>query len=152
MSKEMGRELDPSEVDECMKDLDIDKDNRISYEEFSKWWLSGRQGLSPWMRRLLASKLSALKVIDQISAPMLEILQEATHSDTEDISTSKLTVNLNTVSETSPGLALDAKILFLSPSLHKEHQRVRALHSFPEDADFIVSLAVTIPPSNMAAV
>jgi hypothetical protein len=74
ISKEMGRELDPSEVDECMKDLDIDKDNRISYEEFSKWWLSGRQGLSPWMRRLLASKLGALKVIDQLSAPMLEIL------------------------------------------------------------------------------
>jgi EF-hand domain pair len=42
ISKDMGRELDPSEVDECMKDLDIDKDNRISYQEFSKWWLSGR--------------------------------------------------------------------------------------------------------------
>jgi hypothetical protein len=36
--------------------------------------------------------------------------------------------------------------------LHKEHQRVRALHSFPADADFIVSLAVAIPSANMAAV
>lgn len=60
----MGRELDTAEVDECMRDLDINKDNRISFEEFCKWWLSGRQGLSPWMRRLLASKLTALKVID----------------------------------------------------------------------------------------
>lgn len=42
MSKEMGRELDPAELDECLKDLDINKDNKISYEEFSKWWLSGR--------------------------------------------------------------------------------------------------------------
>ena len=71
LAKEMGRELDPSEIDECMRDLDIDKDNRISYEEFSKWWLSGRQGLSPWMRRLLASKLRTRNVIDQLSAPML---------------------------------------------------------------------------------
>jgi len=29
-----------------MKDLDIDKDNKISFDEFGKWWLSGRQGLS----------------------------------------------------------------------------------------------------------
>lgn len=95
IAKEIGRELDPAEIDECMKDLDIDKDNRISFEEFSKWWLSGRQGLSPWMRRLLSSKLNALKIIDQLSGPMLEILSGATHSDIQDISTSSLSINLN---------------------------------------------------------
>ena len=42
ISKELGRELEPAEVDECMKDLDMNKDNKISYEEFSKWWLSGK--------------------------------------------------------------------------------------------------------------
>ncbi len=151
ISKEMGRELDPAEVDECMKDLDIDKDNRISFEEFSKWWLSGRQGLSPWMRRLLASKLTALKVIDQISAPMMEILQDATHSDAEDIATSSLTVSVNNVGDNA-GLSLDAKVLFLSPELHKEHLRVRTLHSFPGDADFVVSIAIQIPADSMPRV
>lgn len=142
LAKEIGRELDPAEIDECMRDLDIDKDNRISYEEFSKWWLSGRQGLSTWMRRLLASKLKSLKLIDQLSGPLMEILKDTTHSDAEDISTSSFTLNINQVSEEAPGIALDAKVLFLSPQLHKEHQRVRALHSFPEDADFIVSFSV----------
>lgn len=42
ISKELGRELDSVEADECLKDIDINKDNKISYEEFSKWWLSGR--------------------------------------------------------------------------------------------------------------
>ncbi len=42
ISKELGRELDPAELDECLRDLDTDKDNRISHEEFGKWWLSGR--------------------------------------------------------------------------------------------------------------
>jgi Ca2+-binding EF-hand superfamily protein len=42
ISKDMGRELDPTELDECMKDLDINKDNKVTYDEFSKWWLSGR--------------------------------------------------------------------------------------------------------------
>jgi Ca2+-binding EF-hand superfamily protein len=48
--------MDVAEVDECLKDIDINKDNKISFTEFSKWWLSGRQGLSPWMRRFLSSK------------------------------------------------------------------------------------------------
>jgi len=76
ISKEMGRELDAAELDECMKDLDTDKDNRISYLEFSKWWLSGRQGLSPWMRRLLSSKVTAMKLLDQLSAPMKEVMSD----------------------------------------------------------------------------
>lgn len=42
VSKELGRQLDQPEVDECMKDLDLNKDNKISFEEFAKWWLSGR--------------------------------------------------------------------------------------------------------------
>lgn len=146
IAKEMGRDLDVAEVDECMKDLDIDKDNRISLAEFAKWWLSGRQGLSPWMRRLLGSKLQALKLIDTLSAPMKEVLTDATKTDSQDISTSSLTIAINQAdSSLTPGTSLDAKLLFLSPELFKEHVRVRALHSFPADADFVVSLAITIP-------
>lgn len=35
ISKDLGRQLDDSELDECMKDLDINGDNKISFEEFS---------------------------------------------------------------------------------------------------------------------
>ena len=42
VSKECGHELDPAEVAECLRDLDLNKDGKITYEEFSKWWLSGR--------------------------------------------------------------------------------------------------------------
>jgi hypothetical protein len=142
VSKELGRELDVAEVDECLKDIDKDKDNKISFTEFSKWWLSGRQGLSPLMRNLLAIKLTSMKLLDTLSAPMKEVLSDATQLDAQDISTSSFTLNLNEVKE--PGLAIDAKLLFLSPSLHKEHLRVRALHSFPADATFVVNLSVEV--------
>jgi hypothetical protein len=42
VSKELGRELDASELETCMKDLDLNKDGKISLDEFTKWWLSGR--------------------------------------------------------------------------------------------------------------
>ena len=48
------------------------------------------------------------------------------------------------MTETAPGFALDAKLLFLSPELTKEHLRVRTLHSFPTDADFVVSVSIAV--------
>lgn len=42
VSKELGRELDQAELEECMKDLDLNKDGKISLSEFTTWWLSGR--------------------------------------------------------------------------------------------------------------
>jgi hypothetical protein len=47
--------------------------------------------------------------------------------------------------ESKAGFALDAKVLILSPELHKEHLRVRTLHSFPEtSADVIASVSIAI--------
>ncbi len=144
ISKELGRELDAAEVDECLKDIDIDKDNKISYAEFAKWWLSGRQGLSPLMRRLLSSKLTAVKLFDTLSAPMKEVLGDLSSNDggVQDISTSSFTLNINNVE--APGFSVDARLMFLSPQLQKEHLRVRTLHSFPADADFVINLAAEI--------
>jgi len=59
-------------------------------------------------------------------------------------------VNIN--QPENPGLALDAKILLLSPELHREHLRVRTLHSYPADVDFIVSLSVAIKGDAIAEV
>jgi calcium-dependent protein kinase len=42
VSKELGAELDQAELEECLKDLDVNKDNKVTYDEFKKWWLSGR--------------------------------------------------------------------------------------------------------------
>lgn len=70
--------MDAGELDECMQDLDMNKDNKISYDEFKKWWLSGRQGLSPAMRRLLAFKLNTLKFMDSISGTLQDVIADAT--------------------------------------------------------------------------
>jgi len=34
VAKELGRPMDADELEECMKDLDINKDNKISFDEF----------------------------------------------------------------------------------------------------------------------
>lgn len=73
VSKELGREMDDAELEECIKDLDTNKDGTISYKEFLAWWLSGRQGLSGWMKRLLAFKLKGSEVIDKAYDTMKDV-------------------------------------------------------------------------------
>lgn len=77
VSKEMGRPLDAAEIEECMQDLDTNKNDQISFDEFRKWWLSGRQGLSSLMRRLLAVKLKTVKFFGSINDTLNEVIQEA---------------------------------------------------------------------------
>jgi hypothetical protein len=95
VSKELGRELDASELENCVKDLDCNKDGKISLEEFTSWWLSGRQGLSNIMRKLLAFKIQALKFADHITGTLKEIVNDG--AVTNDVSTSQLTININQV-------------------------------------------------------
>jgi hypothetical protein len=102
------------------------------------------------MRRLLASKLTTLKLVDTLSGPLKEILSDITESSMSDISTSSLTVNINNVENS--GFSVDGKVLFLSPALDKEHKRVKALHSFPQDADFVINVSVAIKHEGLAAV
>jgi len=64
--------------------------------------------------------------MDTLSAPMKQVLSDVTEASIHDISTSSLTVNINNVD--NPGFAIDAKLLFLSPNLQKEHLRVTTLH------------------------
>jgi hypothetical protein len=127
VSKELGKEMDTAELEECMKDLDINKDNQISYDEFRKWWLSGRQGLSPWMRRLLAFKLTSSKFIHSISESLQSVIQEAQTEQVE-YTTNSFSVNINKVEHA--GTTVYAKVLFLSPELNDEDTRIRSLHKF----------------------
>ena len=77
VAKEMGRPLDAAELEECLQDLDTNKNDQISLDEFRKWWLSGRQGLSSLMRRLLAVKLKTVKFFGSINDTLNEVIQEA---------------------------------------------------------------------------
>lgn len=112
VSKELGRQLSNDELEECLKDLDQNKDGKISYEEFSAWWLSGRQGLSGLMRRLLAFKLNALKFMESISGTLKDTVTEAS-KEAVDVSTNHVSININKVAHA--GFSIYAKGNLLTP-------------------------------------
>lgn len=122
--------MDQAELEECLQDLDQNKDGKISYEEFRKWWLSGRQGLSPWMRRLLGFKIRTNKFFGTIQGTLGEVLTEAT-KDNIDIATNTLSVNLNKVEHA--GTTFNVKALLLSNEVKHQFVSLKALHSFQEE-------------------
>ncbi len=117
--------MDSAELDECLKDLDQNKDGKISYEEFSAWWLSGRQGLSSWMRRLLAFKLNTLKFVDSISGTLNETIQEAA-SQQVDIATNTASININKVENSGFGIFL--KGMLLTQEVKNDYASIKGLH------------------------
>jgi len=124
-----GKAMDDSEVEEVMKDLDMNKDHKISFDEFKTWWLSGKQGLSLWMRRLLGYKLSTVKFLDSMSENIKSVVEESKADSTgDDLITNSVRLNLNKFDEA--GMMLNARLTFLSPQLKEELNRIRGVHSF----------------------
>jgi hypothetical protein len=54
LAKEMGVVMSPEEAAQIMKEMDINKDGRISMEEFVEWWKSGRQGRTHSMNDVIS--------------------------------------------------------------------------------------------------
>lgn len=113
VAKELGRPMDAAELEECLKDLDQNKDGKISYEEFAAWWLTGRQGLSGWMRRLLAVKLNTLKFVDSISGTLKDTISEAASQEV-DLANNHFSVSINKQAVEHAGFSVYVKGMFLT--------------------------------------
>lgn len=131
-----------------MQDIDMDKDNKISYEEFKKWWLSGRQGLSPTMRRLLAFKLKTLKFMDTISGTLQDVIADATSEQVE-IATNSLKISINDFQHA--GTTLYVRFMGFSPELKTEFERIKSIHQFQipeEDQKAYISISFDVKDGN----
>lgn len=53
LSKTLGHNLSSEELKVVFAELDENKDQKISYSEFSKWWKKGRRGQGNKMRKLI---------------------------------------------------------------------------------------------------
>ncbi len=111
--------MDQAELEECMKDLDINKDNKISFDEFKAWWLSGKQGLSKFMRQMLGIKLKAVKALNTVSGNLKEVVEEAAkEANPADMSCNSFKVNVNKF-DTS-GIMISTVAHLLSPAANEE--------------------------------
>jgi uncharacterized protein (UPF0335 family) len=145
IAKDLGAEMTDAEADNCMKDLDYNKDGKISFEEFSDWWRSGRASFSPALKRLIGMKLKASKLLEGASATIKRVEEKkAEISDRykDKLATSSIRVALNQFEES--GLRLFAKLHIFSPSFKDLSKHFCALSGFASsDLFFVISLKVS---------
>jgi hypothetical protein len=63
----LGVDLNIAELNNMVADIDLNRDGKISPEEFQLWWLSGRSGCSGSMSQILAAKLGGTPAFKTMS-------------------------------------------------------------------------------------
>ena len=66
LSEELGRPLTADELAEAMKDLDINKDGVVDFDEFRRWWFSGFKSYSGARRSMIKMKKKAKNALDAL--------------------------------------------------------------------------------------
>jgi hypothetical protein len=129
----LGFPMDDAEVDMCVKDLDTNRDGKISLDEFREWWLSGRQGLSQGMKMLTGAKVRAMAKGGKFGSVLEKALAGLSKVNPADFKTNtlKLSMNMRGTARTQ----LTGRFLFPSPYLFTMKDQFNGRHYGRENFD-----------------
>ena len=115
LSKELGSELKPGEAKNMIKIMDVNKDGKISLEEFIGWWKAGCRGNSQRILSML-KKVAENNTFLQQAITSLESAKPA--PETDKMINMKLGVYLSKIEKT--GMLFDMTILSTGKELEEE--------------------------------
>mmetsp|Transcript_15717 Transcript_15717/g.28724 ORF Transcript_15717/g.28724 Transcript_15717/m.28724 type:complete len:359 (+) Transcript_15717:99-1175(+) len=105
ISQKLGQNLSDEELQLAMADLDTNGDGKISLEEFTHWWKSGRKGRTLAMRKLIRGVAKVKHLLDSKYAEvakLTEVVEQKKYIKAD------LAINHGVVSATNFGLNLEA--------------------------------------------
>jgi Ca2+-binding EF-hand superfamily protein len=141
ISRQLGRQLSEAELHAALRDLDTSQDSKISLEEFTDWWKSGRQGKNQVMRSLTRGVAKVKHFLDNAHAEIVRLTEDAE----EKYSNVKATITKGALSSPSLGFSIAA--------YNSENEvRTSADGHYPEDnKSYYIQLAVkTVNPEAFA--
>lgn len=68
LSKELGYELSPKELDAALVDLDLNKDGVIDLYEFARWYFTGMKPFNGSRRSMLKFGNTAHALMDSVAS------------------------------------------------------------------------------------
>ena len=81
-AKSLGHDLTPNELKIVFDELDTNKDQKISFPEFNKWWKSGRMGKGRIMSNLVNYEIRAKSFLRRASSDLEEIVHDEFYTRT----------------------------------------------------------------------
>jgi hypothetical protein len=76
MTTDLNVTLTDSDIMNMSIDLDLNKDGKISFDEFKLWWLSGRRGVTGTMSRILLAKLGSMTLNKAVDKGLEELCKK----------------------------------------------------------------------------
>lgn len=131
MSKELGAELSPEEAKKAIKIMDINKDGKISLEEFISWWKTGFRGSSQRIFSLV-KKVTKDNFFLQKAMAGLQFIKPA--PETDKVISTKFGIYVKKFEEA--GLKFDATLLSNGKELDEEFKTFGAPFGFKKNEIF----------------
>jgi Ca2+-binding EF-hand superfamily protein len=75
ISRQLGQDLNEEELQTALRELDTNQDGKISLEEFTAWWKSGRQGKNKIMRKLTQGVAKVKHLLDNAHAEIVRLTE-----------------------------------------------------------------------------
>jgi hypothetical protein len=116
MMEKMGTKLNDEQVKVALKDLDLNGDGVIDFNEFSQWYFSGRQQNSKVNRALLQMKHQLGSMASGLRDPQI---QEAIKKNEGKMTKQKLAVNFNHPPGSDSATELKVRAHFFGPEYEK---------------------------------
>jgi hypothetical protein len=76
VAAELGLNMGQIDIENMIKDLDLNGDGKISTDEFNLWWLAGRKGSTGTMSQMLSAKLGGEKFFSSLSGTMKKMAEQ----------------------------------------------------------------------------
>ena len=110
VATELGADIPEGDVHLIMKELDTNKDGKISLEEFTAWWRGGRKGKSLSLRRMVQGTLKTNSKLQGLVEKLKKYGDLGVESKFgEELLESHFNIHLNKVEK--PGVMLTAKVM-----------------------------------------
>ena len=142
VAKELGTEISPVEAAQIMQELDINKDKKISMEEFVEWWKTGRQGRAGKMTGLVTEWLKKHQIIRSLSDAAAKFAAQP-HEE-QKLGKSSFAIHVNRVK--AAGLLFEVSFMSKGTNLDNEFQLFSGAVGLAPDQPFVgLALGVRNP-------
>ena len=139
LASSLGAVVTKDEIDKCIAQIDTDGNGTINLEEFTQWWLSGRQGAPDKLQASLSNWAAETQRYGQMAIKQMnDAFKKVPSLEAEDMRLFTVNFGVGNFEEKESGININAKFGILSNNHDPVHSIKTALGFNSIDPFFMI--------------